>query len=337
MADANAISLSEYAIMSNNPLVMGITKSLLMAGSVLADIPLATENTLLVNGVRWEGNLPTVDWAKINGGLTVTKGKPTAYSEQAFMIRNAIDVDTAILADRNRIMDPRAAQISAYFDAVTYDTNDKFINNSHTSGDADAPVGLRERLDNPSVYGVQSELKIDFGGVDLSDSGMGQDDANTFVTNVQKMLDFLGRREGDGVVFYANDDLLRRWERAVRIMGAGAGWNTVVDSWGRMVTKYRNARIVDIGRKADQTTRIITSTETSTGAAGASTFTSLYAVVYGEDRFMGWQFAPLDQSVVDLGLLGNDGTIARTMVDWKVGLLPVHTRCMARGYNIKVA
>lgn len=335
-ADANALSLADYALMSNDPLVLAITRSLLMNGAVFADIPFINKKTLIANGVRWADNLPTVNWSKINGGLTVTKGKPTAYSEQAYLMRNAIDVDIKLLEDENRITDPRVAQLNAYLAAVVYDYNDKFINNDHLSGEDDSIVGLRYRLDNPTEYGVVSELKIDFGAVDMT-TAMTATTANTFIENVQTMLDYLGRPEGDGVVFYMNDLLKRRWERAVRVLGAGAGFNTIQDAFGRSVQMYRNAKLVDIGRKADQSTRIILNTETAAGAAGASTHTSLYAVVYGEERLVGWQFDPLAESIFDIGMYGNDGSVYRIKIDWASGILPQHTRCIARGYGIKVS
>lgn len=335
-ADANAISLSEYAMMSNDPLVKKITMSLLVNGAVLADIPFFNKKTLFANGVRWEGNLPSVTWNRLNAGTTVTKGKPSAYQEQVFLVRNAIDVDVKILEDVNRIVDPRVTQLEAYLQSLSYDFNDKFINNDHLSGDAQAPVGLRSRLDNPTTYGVATELKIDGAGVDLS-TAMTAASANSFIEVLQQALDFLGSPEGDGVVLYMNDLLKRRFERAVRVLGAGAGFAMVRDAFDRSIAMYKNARIVDIGRKSDQTTKIITSTETAAGAAGSSTFTSLYAVKYGEAYFAGWQFDPLGQSINDLGLIGNDGTVSRILIDWAVGFLPQHTRCMSRIYNIKVA
>src|SRR5258708_7824655 len=105
--DSNSISLSEYAVQSNDPLVMKITKSLLINGIVLGDIPLINKKTMKAMGVMWRDNLPTVNWAKLNAGTTVTKGKPTPYEEQVFLLRNAIDTDIKILADENAIVDPR--------------------------------------------------------------------------------------------------------------------------------------------------------------------------------------------------------------------------------------
>jgi hypothetical protein len=252
-------------------------------------------------------------------------------------MRNAIDVDVKLLEDENRIMDPRVAQLNAYLTAVVYDYNDKFINNDHISGEDDSIVGLRARLDNPTVYGVASELKIDGAGVVMTQAGMTAATANNFIELIQTMLDYMGRKDGDGVVFYTNDLMIRRWERAIRLLGAGAGFSMVQDAFGRSVTTYRNAKIVDVGRKVDQSTRIITYTETSAGAAGSSDYTSIYAVCYGEEKMIGWQFEPLSESVRDIGLIGNDGTISRIVIDWASGLLPMHTRCMCRLYDIKVS
>jgi hypothetical protein len=335
--DSNALTLADYAMLSNDPLVMKITHSLLMNGVVFADIPFINKKTLVANGVRWQDNLPTVNWAKLNSDLTVTKGKPTPYQEQAYLMRNAIDTDVKLLEDENRIVDPRVAQLEAYLMAVTYDFNDKFINNIHISGEDDAFTGLRYRLDNPTTYGLVSEMKIDCGAVDMSQSGMTSATANNFLEYIQQTLDYMGRPEGDGVVFYMNDLVKRRFARAIRLLGAGAGWRTDQDAFGRTVTYFNNARIVDLGRKADQSTRIITNTETAAGVDGASTHSSIYAACYGEDRLIGWQFESLSDAVKDVGLIGNGGVTARILIDWAMGLLPMHTRCMARMYGIKVS
>jgi len=298
---------------------------------------MVTAATLSTNGVRWQGNLPTVTWNKLNTEPTVTSGTPTPFSEQGYMVRNAIDVDHFLVEDRNSIQDPRGVQIEGFLAALSYDFNDKFINNDHVTGDDDAPVGVRARLDNPTTYGTLSELKIDAGAVDMTPGAMTAATANRFISYLTQMLQFLGRPYGDGVKLYMNDLMIRQFEQAVRMLGAGAGFMMTKDAFDRPVYNYRGAEIVDIGRKADQTTRIITSTEASTGLAGSSVHTSIYGVVYGEDRLIGWQFQDMMQAIQDLGRIGNAGTILRTLIDWFVGLYPQHTRCFARIYGIKVA
>jgi len=97
---------------------------------------------------------------------------------------------------------------------------------------------------------------------------------------------------------------------------------------------YKGAQLHDIGYKADQTTRVITSTETAAGADGSSTFTSIYAANYGPDHLSGWQFEPLQAE--DLGLQ-NNGVIYRTMIDWAMGLFNANVRSMGRLYDIKIS
>lgn len=332
---ASALTLAQYAIMSNDPLVQRITYSLLMNGNVLEDLPLVTKKSILLNGTRWEGNLPSVNWSKLNVDPVVTSGTPTPYQEQAYIVRNAIDVDRFLVEDENQIVDPRGAQAEAWLKSLAYDLNDKFINNDHTSGEDDAPVGLRARLDNYATYGLVSEMKIDFGAVDLSPTGLTAATANQFIENIDQILEYMGSESGKGVVLYMNGLLKRRFARAIRVLGiGGGGFTSTRDAFDRVIDKYKDAKVVNIGRKADQTTQIITSTETSAGAAGSSTYTSIYAARFGEDGLFGWQFDALVPK--DIGLIGNGGSTYRTVVDWAFGMMSTHTRCISRGYGIKV-
>lgn len=333
----SALTLAQYAILSNDPRILRITYSLLQNAQVLQDIPLTVKKTLYINGSRWTGNLPTVNWARLNTEPTVTTGTPSPYQEQLYFVRNAIDTDRVFVEDENRITDPRAAMIEAYLAAYGYDLNDKFINNDHLAGDAQAPVGLRYRTSSAgqTAYGTNSDMLIDASGMDLTQANMTAAIANNLIEIVQQLLDRMGTREGEGVTIYANDTWIRRFERAVRIAGVGAGFSIVKDAFDRPVANYKQAKIRDIGRKANQTTKIITDTETSAGAAGSSTYTSMYAVRYGEGQFHGWQF---DEFMMkDIGRIGNAGTILRNLADWGVGFIQDHTRCVGRIFGFKVS
>ncbi len=331
---ASALTLAQYALLSNDPLVKKVTHSLLMYGNVLEDIPLVSKKTLIANGVRWEGNLPTVTWAPLNSDPTVSSGTPTPYQEQAYLIRNAIDVDRFLVEDENQIVDPRGSQVDAFLRAVTYDVNDKFINNHPGTGDANAPVGLKERIDSYATYGVRSENKIDGGGVDMTQANMTAATANTFLEFLDQLLWSVDSKTGQGCCLYMNEVMLRRLARACRLLGSSA-LDITRDNYDREILTYRGAKLVDIGYKADQSTRIITVTEANTGAAGSSTYTSIYAAHYGEEHLLGWQFEPLAPK--DIGLVGNGGTIFRVIFDWAFGLLNQHTRSMARLYGIKLS
>ncbi len=343
---ANSVSLADYALTSNSPPVRAVTYSLILSENVMQDVPLINSESLVANGVRFEGNLPTVNWSPLNAEGVTTKGTPTAYSEQAYTFRNNIDVDKVFVRDKNAIVDPRATQVGAFLKSLTYDMNDKFINNDHVAGDANAPVGIKYRIANGGVFGVRPENLIDGGGTDLSLAGMTQATANKFLVYLDQLLWSVDSPQGTGVTLYMNEVLKRQMAAAVRVMGTSGGFATVKDQFDRSIDMYKGATIRDIGYKKDQLTRIIPGNgvsgsgavgELNTGVAstGASAvYTSIYAVNYGTDHFFGWQFD--DINVQDLGLI-NNGVIYRTFIDWIIGFMNQSTRSLGRLYDLKIA
>jgi hypothetical protein len=325
----------EWANLSNAPLVKAVTYSLRKAGSIMTDIPFVNSASLLQNGVRFSGGLPTIDWVKLNAEPTVVKSTSQPYQEQAFIMRNAVDVDKLYVQDKNQIVDPRGFQAEAVVRSLAYDFNDKFINNDHTV-DEDAIVGIKARLDNPTVYGALSANKIDTGGstASLKPSSLTATTFTKFMEKIDELFWALNAVDGEGVVLYMNDTVMRRINTGARLASGAGGFSQAQDQYGRTVTQYRSAVIKDVGVKADQTTRIILNTETNAGAAGSSTFTSVYGVRYGTDALFGWQFEPLN--VQDLGLQ-NNGVTYRTLIDWTGGIMMPDVRAIGRLYDIEIA
>jgi hypothetical protein len=343
----SAVNLATYAQMSNNPMVMAITDSLIDYGNVAQDLPLITKPSLTVSGARWEGSLPSVTWRALNAGGTTTQGTPSPWSEQVYILTNYIDTDKYLVRDQNQIGNVRANQVNAYLKAQTYDWNFKFFNNDHVTGDSNAPIGVKYRINNGSTYGVRSENKIDASGTDLSQSGMTAATANTFIEYLDQLLWSVDSDDGTGIVLYMNEVMKRRFNRALRTLGTSGGLDITKDQFNRTITMYKGAIIRDPGYKADQSTRIIqgnglsgspavgelASGLDSTGASAV--YTSVYAINMAEDHFFGWQFDTIN--VEDLGLLQVDGAVYRTLIDWAVGLANASTRSLSRLYDIKIA
>jgi hypothetical protein len=333
----NSLTLADYALMSNNPLVRAISYSLILYANIIQDVPLMDKKSLIANGTRFEGNLPSVNWSQLNAEGVTTKGTPTAYQEQAYIIRNYIDVDKFLVEDENAIVDPRATQAEAYLKALTYDINDKFFNNDHITGDVNSFVGIKYRINNGGVFGVRSENKIDGGAVDLSQSGATQATANKFIELLDQLLWSVDSPEGEGVVIYMNEVMKRRFAFALRLMGTSGGFDITKDQFDRTIEKYKGAIIRDPGYKSDQTTRIISTwekTDGTLGVNGTDHSTSIYAVNYDTDHFFGWQFG--EPNVQDLGLIYN-GVIYRTLIDWACGFMNASVRSLGRIYDIKIS
>lgn len=333
---AGSVTMGQWASLSNEPLVQAVTWSLVDAGSVMArDIPFSNNETLYVNGVRFEGGLPAIKWAMLNEeGVTVSMA-PSSFQEQVFILRNQVDIDEYLVRDRNAIRDVRATQVDGLLRSIAFDFNEKFITNRHDTGDANAPVGIRNRIANGNIYGVRSENLINANGTDLS-STMTAATAGAFLEQLDQLLFSVDAPDGSPqVVLYCNEVFKRRLNRAVRTMGTTGGFDQTRDMYDRTVDTYKGCQIRDIGRKRDQTTLIITNTELATGLADTGgTFTSVYAVNYSDGHFGGWQFNNLVAQ--DLGQL-NTGMQFRTYVSWAGGLINYSTRSLARLYNIKMA
>lgn len=332
---SSSLTLQQYAQQSNDPFAIKIVDSLLHVGTVLNDIPFTTQRSMKVNGARLTGQLGTANWRKINASSVVASSTISPFQEQLYVLSNMIDIDRLILMDQNAIGDPAAVQVNAMLEAWNYDFNNTFFNNNHVSGNADAFVGIRQRLDDPTNWGTASTCKIDGGGVDLSDSGMTAATANKFIRFLAQMLDAMGNPDGMNTVFYMNRDVKRRLDQAVRLLGAGAGFDTTQDNYPRRVDTFRNAKIRPVGVKGDQTTEIITSTETSAGANGSSNYSSVYAVHYGDDQFNGWQMEP--PRIEAIGLRSDEPTIYRVFMEWPVGLYQQNIRSISRLFDVKVS
>lgn len=331
----NAVTLADYAQMSNNPLVQAVTYSLILYSNVMQDCPMVDKKMLIANGARFEGNLPTVNWSQLNAEGLTTKGTPTPYQEQVYIVRNYIDVDKFLVEEENAIVDPRAIQSDAFLKALTYDMNYKFFKNDHLTGNINAPVGLRYRIDNGGTFGVRPENKIDAGGVNMAQAGMTQATANQFLEYLDNLLWCVDSPDGQGVILYMNEVMKRRFAFALRTLGTSGGFSIVQDQFNRTVEMYKGATIRDPGYQSDQATRIITTTELANGSADTgSTYTSIYAVNFSTDHFHGWEFEPIN--VQDLGLIYN-GAIYRTLIDWAVGFINDSTRSIGRLYDIKLA
>lgn len=340
-ADSSAMTLDKYAIQSEDPAVKKITFSLYKTVSVLKHIPLVTDPSIYQNGVRYTDNLPTVSWGRINETPVVTSGKPRPYQAEIAIIRNAFQYDRRIIAQKNHIVDPMKVDFDAWMESLQYTLNNTFINNNpadETNGDAKAWTGLRTRLDNTSTYGHDSNCKVDAGGADLTTS-MTATTAQNFLEKLKEAIYSIDPTGvGEGVVAYCNDLLLRRIERAIAISGESAGWDVSKDAFDRQFKTFRGVRFENIGHNSttrSASTLIIKNTESSAGADGSSTYTSLYLVKYGEGSFSGWQTNALKPE--NMGLSKENGVLHNVVVDWGVGLWVPSLFSAARLYGIKVA
>lgn len=335
---SNSITLFDYGLMSNSPLIRKIIVSWLEYNSILTDIPLVTYPSLTMNGSRFLAaaiNSQAVNYRKINEQPVLWKAVPKPYAESAFILSGQFAIDTVLLKDINRIGSPFALQLEAWNKAVVRSTNDIIVNGNQLN-DIDQPVGWRNRIANASTWDIPSEMLIKDSSVDIS--GGSAANGLAVLESIQTGFDNMGKPDGDGVMMYADERLWRKLDRCVRAAGTSGGFNVSQDQYGRSVVKYKNATKRVTGRKADDVTHII-GAETTAGVAdtlGTATASSMFLVnMDAETGFGGWQMQSMDESLMGPILLPSM-TQQQMTVDYPWGFFQQGVRSIAQIYGIAI-
>jgi hypothetical protein len=353
-ASAQALTLYDYGAMSNDPLVKKITMGLYDQGvSVLDVLPIANTKSLKANGVRFlAGSLPTVGTRKLNGEPTVVRSVPKKFEEQAYIVSNQFQIDRFLDMEQNAIQDPIDVQFMAWQKSFIRTFSDKFINAVPTTDD-DWFAGVRYRLGTTgrAEYDIPAEMNFNAasgtsGGTSALGMALNNDNtglmtsttAETFFERLDQALDIVGSPEGNGVTIFVNDTMFRRISTAAKRAQSGNALDQTKDNFDRVITTYRNARLLQLPRKSDDSTKIILDNETAAGATGTEgtdRCSSVYVCKFGADSFTGWQFEPL--AVKDLGIDPTVGTRRNVVVDWACGLFQANPRSVARIFGLQVS
>lgn len=347
--DTQALTLSEYMMMSNLPIVKKIVFSLHKTMNVVQDIPFETINTFRRLGVRYIGNLPGVNWVPANSFPVTSKGKPVPYDEQLWLLRNKFQLDEIFMDEVNQIENPLDSEVEAYLEAFSYNFNTVFIQNGHPGvasssagvavNDPNAPIGLRARLDfTPDP--IQASLKLQAGasGTNISPGNTTATNANTFITYLRRLLYYMNAPNGEDVVLYMDFVLGAQFEACVRALGAGGGFEMDKDAFDRPIEKYKAATIRYTGYRVDQVTPVLLIEDINgndlANQATSPGYQSIYAVKYGADTFDAWQPRPLVPRF--LGLDPSNGVAYNLVFSWGVGLFNLGNRAIGRLYAIQV-
>ena len=347
---SQALTLMDWASQSKSAANLKITMSLLENGGVLDDLKLVTNPSLEVKGRRITGaDLPTTGWGRINQAPANIKTTVRPFEEQVSLVRELIQVDRRLKSQTNWIDDPFATQIDGAAKAHMYDINDAFFNNDPTvSGyNQDAIVGLKGRLSDPATFGLPvvsgyTPLAINGSSAAVGNNpalslnlqnSMTQADALNFLETIGQAFAYLGASDGRDCVAYCNWKVKERWLRAARLLNQAFRIDT--DAFGREVEMYRQCKVRDIGFKKDQTSLILSNTESSNGSAvtGGSAC-SIYIVRYGDNYFKGWQTNILEPEY--LGTSTETGIYENVLIDWGFGLYYSNTRSFVRIFGIPI-
>ena len=318
-----AWTVAEMSKIETDTLRKSVMDTLLMESSVLELLPWETIGALATSVVQYQ-DLPSVGFRMVNNGYTESTGTFKQKVENISLLGGMIDTDKAIARAKNTIADARVIQQLMMVKAIAYKLNDKFINGDPTT-DPKEFKGLSKRVDDLVAEGYTSQY-IDNAGTSGDGILLNTAERHNFLNKLDQLIYSI---KGHGPAFlFMNKKLLlalRSLLRQERLL------DTTKDMFDRTVDMYGGARLVDIGTGADQTTEIITNTETLE-AAGVAESTSIYAVKFGIGEFL-WGIQEYPMEVEDKGLL-EAKPVYRTEIDWPLGLAMIDPRSIARLYAI---
>jgi hypothetical protein len=262
-----------------------------------------------------ETTLPGAAFRALNSAYTESTGTITQKTETLAILGGDADVDRFVIQTRpGELANIRAEVTRSKAKAVRMTFLDTFVNGD-TDSDANAFNGLKKR-----VTGTSQEISAATNGLAI----VGSDDAARH-TFLDKLDDLIALVPGSPDMLLMNDAVLSKIRSSARRLTI---YDQTVDAFGRMVSTYRGIPLVDVGYKADGSTRVLPQTETQ----GSSSLTSsIYAIKMGR--------TPADRGITGLtngGILVTDlgeletKPVLRTRIEFYVGLANHGDRAIAR-------
>jgi hypothetical protein len=315
---ATLVELAMTSANAGNALVAGIADWFCRGNPIAQKIVWQTNPELSVMVTAFK-TLPTVGTRKVNASFSDSTGTFQQKTEGKYIFGNYIQVDT-VLADAN----PKLRTIYREMEAksMSYKFNDMFINGDPAS---DEFKGLKKRVDDIyAMGGVFTEQYID-GGSSTPGRGINYDSTERqyFLDKLNQLIYAISDGEADGLAM--NSKMYLCFESLFRREGL---FTQTKDQYDRVVNNFKNIPLLDMGLNADQTTEVITNTETLSGGTDE---TSIYAYRLGEDKYL-WGIQQKDLQVIDQGILQTAPKYS-DLVQWVIGLAHSNPKAIARAYG----
>ncbi len=325
------MTLAHLAKIETQVLRKGIIMTLLRYSSMMEVIPWEAVSSLSSVAVRTR-ILPTVAFRKINEGYTPNEGDLEQVWESVYGFGGEIKFDRVFEKIKNTIVDPKVTQTELKLKAMALTFNDYFINGDHAV-DEDGFEGLKKRVANmPSRQTVWAAAS-NAAALDVTASTA---NAKTFFDKLEEAHYKCNRGQVNAI--FLNEAMYYGIGRAARYAQlASGGWLDVTkDSFDRTITTWKGAPLIDVGLKRDQSTEIITDSETA-GDSGSDA-TSIYMASFDmTEGLTGIQLG--DMEVYD-PLAGGEAESTPTKllrIDWWCGLASFGNYGITRLRNVEGA
>ena len=312
-----ALTLLDMAAGMKDEVMQGIVlqyarSSLLFQLITFKDTPSFTQK-------GWENSSYTdAVWREIGAAYSETKDKFVEKFDGIYLMGGQIDIDRALRLPGQTELDAWAENLKLQSKRFSSGFLKEFI-------DGDRGInperfnGIKQR-----VEAVGGDQVIAGGSLDLAASSANR---QTFLDQLEQSI--FEVEDGEPDVIVTSKQGLWSLNRVARREGL---YDTTKDAFDRKIDTYRGIPVIHAGVLGDQTTAIITATETAAGARVGGTDTSSYFVKFSHPNVQGIQMHEPKRIYDDII---SDGVTHRTVFEWPVGLTMFQNKSVVRYRGVK--
>ena len=317
-----------------NTLTKGIVQQMREESPLLNMLQFHSENRLKFYNYRGPRTLEGGTWKNL--GEPFDEGIQWDYDrieETTYRlgIKFKIDEELEGVADET-VVDPVKSNLEYYTRGIHRQVMDSFLNGKSTDNTGKSFTGLRERLNKlPATQTIQANTTTDPLDLRTSASDYAQT-VEEFIVLMNKLMKAVDGGRPD--FFIVNEDFQIKFESILRTSGL---LSYSKDNMEREFPTFKGIPFIDIGRKNDDTTYILTNNETITGGdgvVGTDHCTSIYAVKQGPEYLTMLEKHPLRvrDNEYDPDMINHI-----YIIDWVLGMMITHPRSVARLQGLRLA
>lgn len=309
-----AVTLLEAAKHHQDTLERTVTKIIVENSPILQDLPM---KSITGNAYRYnrESFLGLISFRGVGGTYTPSSGIINPQMEGLTIMGGEVELDRFEIKTSSNLISLKAEKFQMKARAAGIKFSETFFEGD-SAVDPYSFDGIRKRLvGSQHIYiGADGAVNGTNGGGQLTLGFLDRLLARVVGPNSQKRL-------------YMNRDMSLYVTHLQRIQTGSSQVSTTRDAFGNQTEAYAGAQIMIVEREDDGST-ILGFDEYDAGSSGNLDTCSIYCCRFGEQYLHGIQNGGMP-GVDDFGeLQGRPAEMGR--LEWYVGLVAKHPRCMAR-------
>ncbi len=316
-----AITINDFYQQAQTSLGRAVIADMLRQWDVMGLIPFQGVDGMRITDTRWQ-ILPAVGNRKLNEGYNESTGKTEQVQDTVYAYGGDIKVDRLFRLDKTAIEDPLKTQTQMKVEAITRQVAYDLINGDHAVN-PDGFEGFKKRVaSSPGRMTISLDASNDTLKV-LADAASMQ----TFLDGVDRLIKVTGAN-----ALLMNEDTYLGFSKVLRRIGQ---YVMAIDEYGVERLTYGKCKLIDVGVKGDQSTEIITNTETApdNGTDG----TSIYGVRFDENGVKAIFLNGTSMEPYQVVKEDPAAPVEIWRIDWALGLHKKSRYALGRLHNFKMA